>query len=184
MQEKIRKEIEKVLPNDDDMPTLDMREQCPFMTAFTQEVMRIRPTAPFALEAAELMGYKIPTSTTVLPFLRNCMLDENVWPEAKELKPERFLDSNNNLIIAKPSQGWTVFGPGKRACPGEKLAMTNLFLIQCRLIQRTRKLGSFYLHLKDGQSIEELLYGDLTHVAFYSAPNLNSNYYKHFLIKC
>jgi len=120
---------------------------------------------------AELMGYKIPTSTTVLPFLRNCMLDENAWPEAQVFKPERFLDSNNNLIVAKASQGWLPFSSGKRVCIGEKLAMANLFLIQCRLIQRTRKLGSFHLHLKDGQSIEDLLSGDLTNVAFYSAPN-------------
>jgi len=35
MQYKIRKEVDRILPNEDDMITLDMRDLCPYMTAFT-----------------------------------------------------------------------------------------------------------------------------------------------------
>jgi len=84
------------------------------------------------------------------------MSSEKYWSSAKEFKPERFLDSNNNLIVAKASQGWLPFGGGKRACPGEKLAMTNLFLLQCRLIQKTRKFGCFKLTCDSGSKADLL----------------------------
>jgi len=160
------------------MPTLDMREQCPLMSAFTQEVIRIRPIATFTLpnkvlEDTMLMGYKIKENTTIMPCLRNSMFDETLWPEPNLFKPERFLDSNNNLIIAKPSHGWLPFGAGKRSCIGEKLTLTNMFLIQCRLIQKTRKLGSFDLQLKDGKSKQDLLSGDPTKIHLFTAQDFS-----------
>lgn len=176
MQERIRQEVENILPNEDDMPTYDMREQCPFMAAFTQEVMRIRPILPYiprrTLEDAVVMDMQIPANTIVLPLIVNTMLSEKYWSSAKELKPERFLDSNNNLIIAKASQGWLPFGGGKRACPGEKLAMTDMFYIQCRLIQKTRKFGCFKL-ASDEASRTYLLGCDPSVMTFYYPPEFN-----------
>jgi len=61
------------------------------------------------------------------------------------------------------------FSAGRRACIGEKLAMTDLFLIQVRLIQKTRRLGSFQL-IKDGRSKEDL-YGNPERIVIYSAAD-------------
>jgi len=174
MQERIRQEVENILPNEDDMPTIDMRAQCPFMTAFTQEVLRIRPPGPFiprkALDNAVINGIQVPAETSVIAFV--LMSSEKYWPEPKEFEPKRFFDSNNNLIVPKVSQGWLLFGGGKRGCPGEKLAMTNLFLMQCRLIQKTRKFGCFKLASDEGSKFD-LLKGDPLNIGTYAPRDFN-----------
>ena len=42
MQEKIRKEVDTVLPDEDEIPTVDMRDKTPYLMAFTAEVLRYR----------------------------------------------------------------------------------------------------------------------------------------------
>jgi len=172
MQETIRQEISAILPNESDTPTLDMKEQCPFMTAFTQEVFRFRINAltlPHqAMCDTEIAGHKIKAGTIVVGALFKAMLSEDCWPNANEFKPERFLDEEGRFIN-KHNPYFLCFGGGRRACVGEKLAMANLFLIFCRLIQKTRNKGSFQAVMKDGVTRESLLHGDANELVVNSA---------------
>ena len=60
--------------------------------------------------------------------------------------------------------------------------MNVMFLVQARLIQKTRKLGSFKVDMKNGEEKEKLLKGDPTILAFFSAPNYHIKIYW-FVIK-
>ena len=176
MQKRIKKEIETVLPNNDDIPTQDMKEKCPFMTAFTLEVMRFKPLAPFAiphkaLEDTEVSGYRIKAGTAVMPSLFNSLYDENQWTDPGVFKPERFLE--NGKVISRPNACFIPFSTGSRACIGEKLALTDIFLILTRIFQRTRGMGSFQLVLKDGQTQESLVYGDISKVTSHCSAEFN-----------
>ena len=64
------------------------------------------------------------------------MHDPEVFDDPDSFKPERFLQSNGNYISAR-HHGFIPFGMGRRTCPGEKLALADLFLIITNLLQLT-----------------------------------------------
>ena len=48
------------------------------------------------------------------------------YNDPNKFKPERFLQSNGQNVSSHPN-GFIPFGMGRRACPGEKLALSHLF---------------------------------------------------------
>ena len=64
------------------------------------------------------------------------MHNPEVFDSPETFKPERFLDSNGNYLSTR-HPGFIPFGMGRRACPGEKLALADLFLIIANLLQST-----------------------------------------------
>ena len=65
--------------------------------------------------------------------LRN---DKN-WEKGNEFIPERFLDKQGEFITTRP-KAYIPFGVGRRVCPGEKLAIADLFLVLVRFLQSTQ----------------------------------------------
>jgi len=170
MQHKIREEINQVLPHEHDIPDLDMRDKCPFTSAFIFEVLRFRPLLPFSLphkavEETDILGYKIPAGTTILPSLIDNLEEEEAWPEPNKFIPERFLDEETGKSSRRPNPHFVPFSTGRRSCIGEKLAQANLFLILSRLIQKTKGF-SFQVDMKPGDTRETLLYGDICKTDF------------------
>ena len=53
--------------------------------------------------------------------------DPDVYPEPEDLKPERFLNQNGTL--RKDVAFSSVFGFGRRVCPGRCFADTTLFIV-------------------------------------------------------
>ncbi|KAI0676609.1 CyP450 monooxygenase [Trametes maxima] len=120
------------------MPDFTDEDALPYVSAVTKECLRWHIVAPLALphrliEDDEYRGYFIPKGTIVLPNLWAYGRDENVYPEPREFKPERFLkDGKLNQEIPDPSQ--FAFGYGRRVCPGRHFAEASLFLtIACVL---------------------------------------------------
>ena len=68
--------------------------------------------------------------------------DETVFPEPSRFKPERFLTSKGKLILPgeHPRDHVMPFGAGVRACVGETLATTRIFLVITHLVQRFKIL--------------------------------------------
>ena len=62
--------------------------------------------------------------------------DPKHWDKPEEFQPERFLDQNGKHNSRVPA--FVAFGIGRRACLGEKLAVADLVLVTCRLLQATR----------------------------------------------
>ena len=62
-------------------------------------------------------------------------MDEKHWANPQEFRPQRFLE--NNEYLSTGNQAYRPFGVGRRTCPGEKLAIAEIFLILVRFLQLT-----------------------------------------------
>ena len=182
MQSKIRREVEAVLDNDSEIPSLDIRDRCPFTSAFILEVLRFRSILPFALphkaiEDTQILGYTIPAGTTILPSLIHNHSENEHWTDADKFNPYRFLEKKEEnedefKVNTRPNPHFVPFSTGRRSCIGEKLALANLFLITTRIIQKTKGL-KFEVDFKSGDSKESLLYGDIYKTDFIGPISYN-----------
>ncbi|XP_017464536.1 PREDICTED: probable cytochrome P450 304a1 [Rhagoletis zephyria] len=120
------------------LPTLEDRQYLHYTEATLREGMRIETLVPSdfphrALEETELMGFKIPKDTVVIPGLYAFHSDPRVWGDPENFRPERFLDDNGKLCLIKDIT--MPFGAGKRLCAGETFARNIMFLIVTALCQ-------------------------------------------------
>ncbi|KAF9067150.1 O-methylsterigmatocystin oxidoreductase [Rhodocollybia butyracea] len=129
-QSKAQKEIDAVVGHDR-LPTLQDREQMPYVEALLQEVMRVYTITPLGLphlvsENDTHHGYFIPKGSTILT--NNMMLynDPKVYPQPERFSPERFLASEGNSKQKDPRE--YLFGFGRRVCPGVHLADASVWL--------------------------------------------------------
>ncbi|XP_055263170.1 steroid 21-hydroxylase [Moschus berezovskii] len=113
--------------------TYKNRGRLPLLNATIAEVLRLRPVVPLALphrttRPTSIFGYDIPEGTVVIPNLQGAHLDETVWEQPHEFRPDRFLEPGAN-------PGALAFGCGARVCLGESLARLELFVVLLRLLQ-------------------------------------------------
>lgn len=153
---KCRKELENVVG--DRRPSAADRKDAKYIDACILEVLRIRPASPFSLPHlttcdTTLSTRGIPKDAPVLFNLYSVNHDPELWEDHEFFKPERFLDEAGELkkdILAQMS----TFGVGARACIGEKMAMTVIFVMFTRLLQRCEDIralgGRFDLFPKKG----------------------------------
>ncbi|CAG2102040.1 unnamed protein product [Medioppia subpectinata] len=120
MQKKLRQEIESQIG--DRMPTHEDRNRCHYVMAFIAETLRARNPLPSALP-----------HKAVGIILRN----DSDWENAEKFIPERFVDSEGQFITTRP-KAYIPFGVGRRVCPGERLAIADLFLVLVRFLQSTQ----------------------------------------------
>ncbi|CAK8578241.1 unnamed protein product [Lathyrus sativus] len=130
---KVREELDTHVGQDrlvdeSDLPKLT------YLKNVIYETLRLYTPAPLSLphsssENCIIGGYKVPRDTIVLINAWAIQRDPETWSEATSFKPERFeKEGELEKLIA--------FGMGRRACPGEALAlraisMTLALLVQC-----------------------------------------------------
>jgi cytochrome P450 family 110 len=124
IKEKLLQEIDSLGNNPDPMDVA----QLPYLNAVCQETLRIYPvvlTAAFRLSksAIEIMGYQLESKTFVVPSIYLVHHREDIYPEAKQFKPERFLERQYSPYEFIP------FGGGNRRCLGYTLAMLEMKLV-------------------------------------------------------
>ncbi|XP_003745229.1 cytochrome P450 1A1 [Galendromus occidentalis] len=137
-----RAEIESQIG--DRQPRASDRNECPFINACILEVLRIRPVSPFSLPHlttcdTSLAGRPIPKDTTVLFNLYSANHDPRIWEDPETFEPERFLGDEGALRKDRVAQ-LTTFGVGARACIGEKMAFTVMFVLFTRFLQRVESV--------------------------------------------
>ena len=140
IQQKCRNEIDSVVGGDD-VVGHDHKSKLNYVQAFVTETLRYRPATPMSLPhkavvSSSIGGHSIPKDTPVHLHENAIHHDPRQWDKPEEFRPERFLDENGKHNSRVPS--FVAFGIGRRACLGEKLAVTDLVLITCRLLQATR----------------------------------------------
>ncbi|MBW4677713.1 MAG: cytochrome P450 [Desmonostoc geniculatum HA4340-LM1] len=129
----VREQLLKELDSLGDSPNPMSIVGLPYLSAVCDEALRLYPTQVITLprrveSPIELMGYELSPGT----LLRACIYlthhREDLYPEPKTFKPERFLERQFSPYEFLP------FGGGTRRCPGEALAMFEMKLVLATIL--------------------------------------------------
>lgn len=115
-----------------DLPNL------PFLRCIINETLRLHPPAPIipAHESSKdciVGGFHVPCGTMLLVNAWAIQRDPELWTNPTSFRPERFVEGGREREGSKGS--FMPFGMGRRACPGEGLAMRVVGLALGALIQ-------------------------------------------------
>jgi cytochrome P450 family 110 len=107
----------------------------PYLTAVCQEILRIYPVgivtfSRITKSPIEIMGHKFEANTWLVPCIYSIHHREDLYPNPKKFKPERFIDRSYSPYEYLP------FGGGNRLCLGYALAMLEMKLVIATLFSR------------------------------------------------
>ncbi|XP_070390995.1 vitamin D 25-hydroxylase-like [Dermacentor albipictus] len=139
----LQREIDAIVGSER-TPQWEYRHRMPLTMAFILETLRWRTISPISVHRVAgrdtiLSGYHIPAGTFVVPNLWSIHNDSTHWRRPYMFDPVRFLKADGTEIEQKP-QAFLPFSLGRRACPGETLALTEIFLYVTTLLQKFRVL--------------------------------------------
>ncbi|NWF62529.1 MAG: cytochrome P450 [Fischerella sp.] len=131
VREKLLKELENI--SDDTDPSEIAR--LPYLTAVCQETLRIYPIGLFTFSRIlkvpfQLMGYDFEPGTYLSPCIYLTHQREDIYPEPKQFKPERFLERQFSPYEYMP------FGGGNRRCLGMAFAQFEMKLVLATILTR------------------------------------------------
>ena len=137
---RVYEEICKVIGTERQVNIEDMTS-LPFTTACIYEILRHTTIVPLALPHAttkdtKINRYMIPKGTLVFLNLWSVSMDESIWKNPEIFDPNRFLTDDGEAFDKKKGFLVLTFGCGKRRCPGERLALIELFIFFVTLLQK------------------------------------------------
>ncbi|CAG2115238.1 unnamed protein product [Medioppia subpectinata] len=89
-------------------------------------------------EIMNVLGkYNIPVDSVLMLHQAHIMNNPEHWTNPDCFNPDRFLDENGCLDLVKPN-AYMPFASGKRICPGEPMALNELFYSMVTLLQLTK----------------------------------------------
>ena len=106
----------------------------PYLTAVCNETLRIYPVAFVAFlrcakSSIEVMGQQFEPESMLAPTIYLTHHRQDLYPEPKQFKPERFLERQYSPYEFLP------FGGGNRRCIGYALAMLEMKLVLAKILQ-------------------------------------------------
>lgn len=118
-----------------------------YLNAVCQETLRLYPVVPITSPRVtklplQIMGHQFDTDTMLAPCIYLTHHREDLYPESKQFRPERFLERQYS-----PSE-FLPFGGGNRRCLGYTLAMLEMKLVLARV------LSHYQLVLADNQPVK------------------------------
>jgi len=116
-------------PDRTHLPDFDDKDSMPYIDALMTEIFRWAVVTPVgfphrATAPIEYNGWFIPQGTYLISNIRGICEDPELHPNPTEFRPERFLGPNPE---ANPRE--TMFGYGRRECPGINFATSFLFAL-------------------------------------------------------
>ena len=141
----------------DSPPTCSQRPSLPYLEAFIHEVLRLGAVPGMwrtTSEDAKFENYDIPKDTVNRLFNLHFKLfkiflnvssqwvllhfwamsnNPNHWEDERAFRPERFLNEDGTF---RKNDHLLAFSTGKRQCPGETLARTEMFLFLANILQK------------------------------------------------
>jgi cytochrome P450 len=122
------------------LPGLEDMGRLPYTTAILSESMRLFPpvwvVGRRAVEDVVIGDVEVPRRTIVVMSQYVIHRDERFWPDAREFRPERWLDEAAGA--ARPKFAYFPFGGGARICIGESFAWAEGVLMLAVMAQRWR----------------------------------------------
>ncbi|KAH9162719.1 cytochrome P450 [Lactarius sanguifluus] len=136
VQRKCQAELDAVVGNDR-LPTFADRDQLPYIATMLKEVIRWGPTtplgAPHCIEQDDVHdGYLIPKGSIIMANIWHFMHDPEVYKDPMVFNPDRLVGKPGQP--AEPDPFTFAFGYGRRACPGEQLAQSILFIFAATVL--------------------------------------------------
>lgn len=109
--------------------------QLPYLTAVCQETLRMYPILPvlfprIAKSSIKIAGYEFDAETTLMPSIYLVHYCEDLYPNAEQFKPERFLSRQYSTGEYLP------FGGGSRRCLGYALAQLEMKLVLATVLSK------------------------------------------------
>ncbi len=131
----VREKLLNELNDLGDNPEPGLVAKLPYLTAVCQETLRIYPIVPsafprIAVNPIEIGGYNLPKGTWIIPSIYLAHHREEVYPQSKQFKPERFLERQFSPYEFFP------FGGGNRRCIGLAFAMYEMKLVLATILSR------------------------------------------------
>jgi cytochrome P450 len=109
-----------------------------FITAVISEGMRLYPAAwmteRVVLRDDRFNGFDIPKGTIVIPFFYGLHRNKNLWENASDFNPDRFI--SGNATVTRKTKNFFPFGAGPRMCIGNNLAMVEMAFILHELLSK------------------------------------------------
>ena len=106
-----------------------------YLDAVVKETLRVRPIVTDVVRTVqsetEVAGYLLPAGTVVLPAIALVQSDTRRYgPDAREFRPERWLDGS------PPPYAWIPFGGGVRRCIGAAFATLEMKVVLREVLER------------------------------------------------
>jgi unspecific monooxygenase len=131
VREKLLKELDSLGENS---PPREIA-QLPYLTAVCQETLRMYPVLPvifprISKSPVKIAGYLFEAETTLMPSIYLVHYREDLYKNARQFKPERFLERQYS-----PSE-YFPFGGGSRRCLGYALAQLEMKLVLATILSK------------------------------------------------
>jgi cytochrome P450 len=157
VEKKLRSELLQNLPklasHPSYVPSMDEVQGLVYLEATIRELLRLQTPVPFTLrecihDTVFPDGTFVPKGTNIGMCHFGTGRRTEVWgPDAKEFKPERFIDDKGKLLPT-PAAKFNAFSGGPRVCVGKALAMLEMKLVIATLI------GRFHFTEVPGQNVQ------------------------------
>ncbi|EDL30911.1 cytochrome P450 2J5 isoform 1 [Mus musculus] len=136
IQENVQAEIDRVIGHKRQVSLSD-RESMPYTNAVIHEVQRMGNIVPLNSSRevtvdTKFNGFHLPKGTMILTNLTALHRDPKEWATPEVFNPEHFLENGQ----FKKRESFLPFSMGKRACLGEQLAKSELFIFFSALMQK------------------------------------------------
>ncbi|XP_054835406.1 cytochrome P450 2J2 [Eublepharis macularius] len=136
VQAKVQAEIDSVI-GQSRHPAMNDRDHMPYTNAVIHETQRKSNIFPLnaprmTSRDTTLAGFHLPKGTVLIPFLTSVLFDKDEWETPNDFNPGHFFENGQ----FRKREAFLPFSAGKRACLGEQLARTELFLFFTALLQK------------------------------------------------
>ncbi|MEH2157533.1 cytochrome P450 [Nostoc sp.] len=150
VREKLLQEIDSLGKDPDPNAVLRL----PYLSAVCSETLRLYPVAMLALNRLvksplEIMGYQLNPGILVIPCIYLTHHREDLYPQSKQFKPERFLERQFTPAEYLP------FGGGNRRCIGMAFALFEMKVVLATV------LSHWQMELADSKPVQPVRKGAL-----------------------
>ncbi|XP_049395543.1 cytochrome P450 736A117-like [Solanum stenotomum] len=135
---KLQNEAREITKAENETLSEDDLDKMHYLKAVIKETLRLHPPIPLlvprqARQDVKVMGYDVAAGTMVITNGWAIGRDPEIWDDAEEFKPERFL--NSSIDFKGHDFGLIPFGAGRRGCPGISFAMATNELVLANVVR-------------------------------------------------